>query len=193
MSTANVVMVRPNLAQLPAWVLPDGYRLRGYRPGDVQTWVALHQDAEPYVAVTAEHFERSFGAHPQALPDRMFFVETLAGEPAGSITAWWQADWRGAGDWGQIHWVIVAQAHQRRGLAKAMMAHALRRLAAGHDRAMLETNTARAWAIKLYLDSGFAPDPLGLADAQVRAAWRELQDNLHHPALAGLAVDGGQD
>jgi GNAT superfamily N-acetyltransferase len=185
-SYADVWMIRPTLEKLPAWTLPDGYRLRTYCAGDETAWVDLHLDADPYFTVADAHFPQEFAANRKALADRMFFVETTAGEAAGSITAWWMDDWRGCGEWGQIHWVVVARAHQGKGLAKPMMAHALARLARSHTRAMLDTYTARTWAIKVYLDCGFQPEPAGLANDATRAAWLDLQKRLQHPNLQRL-------
>lgn len=183
MSYADVWMIRPTLANLPGWALPEGYRLRTFHAGDEQAWVALHVDADPYFTANDAHFPQQFEENRAALTDRMFFVETAAHEVVGSITAWWIDDWRDSGEWGQIHWVVVARAHQGRGLAKPMMAHALRRLARDHSRALLDTYTARTWAIKVYLDCGFLPDPAGLAKGEERQAWIDLQGRLHHPNL----------
>ena len=155
----GVHMIRPTLDDLPDLPLPAGYRVRTYRTGDIATWVRLHRDAEPFFEVTEAHFQESFGDHLDALPDRMFFVQSVTGEDVGTATAWWQDDWQGRGAWGQLHWVVVARAHQRRGLAKPMTRLALRRIAQDHDRAMLGTNTQRLWALKSYLDCGFTPDP----------------------------------
>ena len=181
--SADVHMLRPTLNHLHHWPLPVGYRFRGYRGGDAANWVALHQDAEPFQVVTEATFDDSFGAHLAALPERMFFVETMAGQAVGSSTAWWIDNWQGTGNWGQVHWVIVARAHQQRGLAKALLAQTLTRLAASHEQALLSTNTARPWAIKVYLDAGFVPWPHELEDGAVLAAWQELQESLRHPAL----------
>lgn len=183
-------MIRPTLENLPAWMLPAGYRLRTYHPGDEHAWVALHVDADPYFPTEDARFPQQFEDNRDALPDRMFFVETLTGEVAGSITAWWMDDWRGTGTWGQVHWVVVARAHQGRGLSKPMMAHTLQRLAQNHTRAMLDTYTARTWAIKVYLDSGFVPDPAGLADKDVWCAWIDLQQKLQHPDLQRVLDNG---
>lgn len=180
----DVHMIRPTLDDLPVWPLPTGYTVRAYRAGDIETWVALHRDAEPYFVVSREHFLASFGARLDVLFDRMFFVQCAAGEDVGAITAWWQDDWQGRGAWGQIHWVVVARAHQRRGLAKPMTALALRRLARDHTRAMLSTNLRRRWALKSYLDCGFMPDPAERAQPGVVDGWRAVQETLQHPLLA---------
>jgi hypothetical protein len=66
-----------------------------------------------------------------------------------------------------------------------MMTHAMTRLAASHPTAMLGTSTGRTWALKVYLDFGFYPDPDELeAKPEVRDAWQALQTRLNHPLLA---------
>lgn len=181
---AEVHMIRPTMDNLPTWRLPEGYRFRSYREGDIAVWLALHHDAEPLFRVEARHFDESFGAHRNALADRMFFVQTAGGEDVGTITAWWEDDWNGRGAWGRIHWVVVATAHQRRGLAKPMTAHALHRIAQDHSRTMLGTDTRRPWAIKTYLDCGFVPDPKERGLQQVVLGWSAVQRTLRHPAIA---------
>ncbi|MFN3981636.1 MAG: GNAT family N-acetyltransferase [Caldilinea sp.] len=181
---AEVHMIRSTMENLPTWRLPDGYRFRPYREGDIDVWLALHLDAEPLFRIEKQHFDRSFGAHREALLDRMFFVQTADGEDVGTITAWWEDDWDRRGAWGRIHWVVVATAHQRRGLAKPMTAHALHRIAQGHSRAMLGTDTRRLWAIKTYLDCGFVPDPAERGLQQAVLGWSAVQRILRHPAIA---------
>ncbi|MBW7886171.1 MAG: GNAT family N-acetyltransferase [Caldilineaceae bacterium] len=180
----GVSMVRSTLTGLPSWSFPPGFAVRTYRNGDAAIWTALHEDAEPYINITDSLFGQEFGDRRHALHDRMFFAENDAGKPVASITAWWQPDWCGQGEWGQIHWVVVKRAFQRLGLGKAMVAHALRRLAQDHTRAMLETATMRIWAIKVYLDAGFLPAPEDCSDPMVLDGWRAVQARLAHPGLA---------
>lgn len=178
-----VHMIHPTLGDLPAWPLPASYNVRTYRAGDIDTWVKLHRDAEPFFEVNHAHFMESFGDHLDALPGRMFFVQSATGEDVGTVTAWWQDDWQGRGAWGQVHWVVVAPAHQRRGLAKPMTMLALRRIAQDHPRAMLGSNLQRLWALKTYLDCGFSPDPAERVQAAVVDGWRAVQQALRHPLI----------
>jgi GNAT superfamily N-acetyltransferase len=185
MTNVDVHMIRPNMADVPQFALPAGYRFRMYRAGDDETWTYLQSAAEPYLDVTPELFVREYGKHLDALPDRMFFVETEAGEPAASISAWWERERDNPDEAGRIHWVVVHPDHQRRGLTKPMMTRAMARLAESHPRAMLGTSTGRMWAIKVYLDFGFVPDPAEIAEKpQVALGWRLLQARLPHPLLA---------
>jgi GNAT superfamily N-acetyltransferase len=181
----SVHMIRDNMLDFPVYQLPAGYRFRTFREGDDATWTGLHISAEPYIHVTPELFVREFGANLDALPDRMFFVETEQGEPAGSITAWWARDRYDGSERGLIHWVVVHKNHQRRGITKPMMTHAMNRLAQSHPNAMLGTSTGRIWAIKVYLDFGFYPDPREIeAKSEVIEGWQQLQTQLNHPLLA---------
>lgn len=184
-ANTSVQMVRGDLNDFPVYELPAGYRFRMYEEGDERTWTELHVAAERYVEVTAELFGREFGADRDALPDRMFFVETVEGEPAGSISAWWERDRNKPAERGRIHWVVVHPNHQRRGLTKPMMTRAMRRLALDHPSAMLGTSSGRTWALKVYLDFGFSPDPVELdTKPEVAAAWRDVHQRLNHPVLA---------
>lgn len=184
-ANVSVLMVRDDVADYPHYELPSGYRFRTYRDGDDLTWTDLHVAAEPYINVTPELFIREYGENRDALPDRMFFVETLEGDPAASISAWWEQDRYNPRERGRIHWVVVHPSHQRRGITKPMMTRAMQRLAASHPSAMLGTSAERTWALKVYLDFGFYPDPAELeSKPDVAVAWRGVQERLNHPLLA---------
>ena len=179
-------MVCPSLENFPEYTLPAGYRFRNYRPGDDQTWTEVQAAAEPFITIDDAMFDREFGDQLDALPDRMFFIETDEGRPVGSITAWWDPNWRGTGDWGRIHWVVIHPDFQRRGLTKPMMTHAMHRLAQSHQRATLGTSSGRPWAVKVYLDYGFTPDPSELSNPKIYAAWQQVQSIIHHPVLDAI-------
>lgn len=178
-----VNMVSGNLDGIPSFDLAPGYRFRTYREGDAEVWTDLHLAAELFVEVTPDLFFQQFGAAVDALPDRMFFVETEDGQPVGSISAWWEKDRFRPAERGRIHWVVVHPDHQGRGIAKAMMTRAMHRLSRSHDSAMLETSSGRPGAIKVYLDCGFRPDPCEQDDLEVAAAWIRVLSGLKHPAL----------
>jgi GNAT superfamily N-acetyltransferase len=184
-TNVSVHMIRDDMVDFPQYQLPAGYRFRMYRDGDDVTWTNLHIAAEPFFEVTPELFVREYGEHRDALPDRMFFVETETGEAIASISAWWERDRHNPTEPGRIHWVVVHPNHQRRGITKPMMTRAMQRLAASHPSAMLGTSTGRIWALKVYLDFGFYPDPAEFeSKPEVIAAWRQVQEQLNHPLLA---------
>jgi GNAT superfamily N-acetyltransferase len=178
-----VHMIADPIATIPVYPLPDGYHFRPYRSDDEATWTAIQRAAEPFFAIEDGLFRAQYGDDEKSLGERMRFVERNDGTPAGTITAWWKDDWEGRGQWGQIHWVAVHPEHQRHGISKAMMTWAMQKLAGHYPRAMLGTSTGRVWAIKVYLDFGFCPDPKGLEQPVVLDAWRAVQTVLQHPRL----------
>jgi GNAT superfamily N-acetyltransferase len=184
-SNVSFHMVRDDLENYPKYELPPGYRFRMFREGDDMTWTNIHQSAEPFIRVTPELFVREYGENLDMLPERMFFVETESGEPAGSISAWWRGDRGDPNARGLIHWVVVHANHQRRGITKPMMTIAMQKLAENYTSAMLGTSSERIWAVKVYLDFGFYPDPVEMdTNQEVTAAWKRVQERLNHPLLA---------
>jgi ribosomal protein S18 acetylase RimI-like enzyme len=179
-------MVRPDMENIPVYELPPGYHFRSYRPGDDHTWLVLQRASEPFIQMGDDYFDGQFGADLDALPGRMFFVESPTGEVVGAITAWWEKERHNPHERGRIHWVAVHPAHRRRGLSKPMMTHAMQRLAQDHPSAVLGTSSGRPWAVKVYLDFGFQPEPSELTEPDNVAAWQAVQRLIQHPALAGL-------
>lgn len=176
---ARICMVREHLDDIPRYDLPDGYGLRTYRPGDEESWVAIHQDADTLQDVTARTFERNFGDDRAALADRCFFLVAPGGRDVGTGTAWYDREFRGGG-YGRVHWVCILRDWQGRGLAKPLMSAVLDRLARSHDRAFLTTAPGRPRAINLYLRFGFRPCA---GPPEEREAWQHVARTLDHPAL----------
>lgn len=186
MANVHVFMLRDSAAPTPQFALPAGYRFRNYRDGDETTWLDLQRRTEPYHQISDDLFRKTFSQAPETLPERMFFVQTDAGDDIGTITAWWKPDWRDGREWGQIHWVAVLPSHQGKGLSKPMMSHTMNVMLKHHQRTMLGTSTGRVYAIKVYLDFGFIPAPDQFSDPAILTGWREVQATLNHPLLKSL-------
>jgi len=182
-------MVRDGFEGVPQYELPPGYLFRVYREGDGTEWTRLHVAADPFIDIKDELFEDQYGAQRDALPDRMWFVDTDQSETVGSISGWWEKGPDVPDDRGLIHWVVVHPDHQRKGLSKPMMTKAMARLAQSHPGAVLGTSSGRPWAVKVYLDFGFLPSPENLADAEALQAWRDVQSVIEHAALEPLLSD----
>ncbi|HNT78394.1 MAG TPA: YdhR family protein [Anaerolineae bacterium] len=177
-----VAMIRPTMEDIPHVPFPAGFHIRPLRPDEGGLWRDIQRDAEPYFPIADDLFESQFGYDPPAIPQRCYFVVDECGVAVGTISAWYNRDFKG-GEWGQIHWVALRRAYQGKGLARPMLSHALTQMAQWHDRAFLGTSAQRLPAIKLYLDFGFVPD---LDDPGAAEAWRTVAEELKHPALAGL-------
>ncbi|MCG3178807.1 MAG: Mycothiol acetyltransferase [Phycisphaerae bacterium] len=178
----SIRMLRPHLRDLPDFPLPEGFALRLYRPGDVQSWLAIHHLAEfliPREQMNQELFDKQFGYDLAAMESRCFFLVCPDGRDVGTATAWYDDDFFGRSI-GRVHWVAIVPEFQGRGLAKPLMAAVLRRLAESHGRAYLSTNSPRIPAIRLYMDLGFAP---WIATPEHARGWAQVRQRLSHPLL----------
>lgn len=186
-----VRMIREDMRGCPDVPFPAGFGIRPFRRGEGPIWTRIQQRAEPFADIDGDRFDQVFGEHLDALEDRSFFVVTADGDEIGTITAWWDPDWRGK-EWGRIHWVAIEPRYQGRGLSKPAMSVAMKRLQESHERCYLGTTTGRLGAIKVYLDFGFCPDldsveseamfdgGLPRSTAEV---WTEVASVLEHPIL----------
>jgi GNAT superfamily N-acetyltransferase len=154
--TANfpLKMVRPNLDQIPALTLPEGYSLRNYVPGDKHTWIGIRKATEFYKTITTDSFQEEFGTNQKALLDRQFFICHSVDGPVATATAW-----IGRNGAGRICGLAVFTAHAGRGLEEALVIEACNRMKQlGHKRTSLDTSSAKLWEIERYLKLGFLPD-----------------------------------
>lgn len=184
MSTENfsISMIRPTLENLPSFTLPAPYTLRWYQPGNEQDWLAIHIAADRYMTFTAETFEQEFGAERALLPTRQAYLCDGAGRPVGTASAWFYNDEEGDA-YGLVHWVAIHPTAQGQGLAKPLLGLVCARLRdLGHERAYLNTGSARIPAISLYLQFGFVPQMRRDRENTLRA-WRQVSEWLVHPAL----------
>jgi len=179
MKNYGVRMLREQMENIPDIPFPEGFSIRNYRPGEGHIWTRIQRAAEPFIKMDDGLFDREFGHHLEVMPNRSFFVITDDGEEIGTITAWWNSNWKGM-EWGLIHWVAIHPDYQGRGLSKPAMTVAMKRLKRSHDRCFLNTSTQRIVAIKVYLDFGFYPY---LEAENSQEAWTEVASVLAHPIL----------
>lgn len=169
-------LVRPRLRDVPAPAFPEGFVLRPYAPGDEALWLEVVQESDPLQTADGDTFARTFAGEPAECARRLVFLTAPDGRAVGTVAAWY-----GAAGWGRVHWLMVRPDWRRRGLGRALLYWALRRLRElGHERAFLITEAGRLVALRLYLGAGFCPDPQSPAE---RAVWDELRRRL------GLASD----
>ncbi len=183
-----VTMLRRHLLNIPEAVLPEGFTMRTFQPGDEQLWAEIEQAAGEFDTQEQAllHFEKEFGHAQDQLTSRCFFLCNPQGIGIGTANAWFHPDYKGA-CWGRIHWVAIRPEYQGRKLSKPMVAHALRRLSLSHDKAYLTTQTTSYIAVKVYLDLGFEPC---IETETCTEGWRMLADALNHPDLVHLYSGG---
>lgn len=178
----SVQMIRRHLRNVPQVSLPDGFGIRGMEVADIPTWTRIEREAEPFLVIGDDLFIHEFGSDLPSIPQRCYLIESAAGDPAATISAWYDRV-EGEPSPGRIHWVATRPAYQRLGLARAGLSYALARLSEWHEYAVLGTSTARLGAIALYLEFGFVPQMNAPRSAE---AWAQVRGVLEHPALNGL-------
>ncbi len=164
-------MVRDDLQEIPDAALSEGFRFRPIHLDEGPLWTLIEREAEPYLEVSNRWFADNFLFNPSAVPHRCFFVVDANGVVAGTSSAWYNLSYQNK-QWGQVHWVAIRPAYQRRGLARAALSETLRRLARWHHRALLFTQSKRVPAIRLYLEYGFEPV---LETESNRTAWADYE------------------
>jgi len=147
-------MAREDLEDLPALVVPDGYALRTYRPGDEPAWCEI-MEGNVGRNWTVEKCRAQLTQDPRFSAEKLFFA-THGERPVASACAWRKtAD---PGPVGELHMVAALEAHRGRGLGHLLNAAVLRCLKElGHSEAHLQTDDWRLPAIVTYLHAGFQP------------------------------------
>jgi mycothiol synthase len=170
----QVVLRRPTLDSLPDSRVPDGYRLRRFRPGDETDWQAVYDAAFPDIPDRVSEKVSELMASDLWNPDRVSLA-CLADRPVACAVAW-EPPWNAPGA-GVVHWVATLPAHRRRGLGRAVVLDALQWMRrTGRRTAVLITEVHRTAALRLYLDLGFEPDFGAAADMDRR--WALARENL---------------
>jgi GNAT superfamily N-acetyltransferase len=150
-------MKRPAGPPPPAPLLPQGYSLRMYEPGDEQGWAEIEASVLEFDTRedALRHFRETYLPYARELADRCLFIKADGGRAVATCTAWY--DRIGSETVPALHWVGVRPAHQGRGLGKAAIAQGLRILTMLYPgRAIwLHTQTWSWRAIGIYLSMGF--------------------------------------
>ncbi len=177
----SLQMLRPSLAELPSLeealrALPEGYRLRTYRPGDEAIWAEIMNTGEMGKwDVARTRAELTGRPSPQFDPEGLFFVTFGPAErPVGSACAW-LLDPRET-ETGVLHMVCVRPEHRGRRLSYVVCLAVLHRFQQrGYRRVSLTTHDWRLGAIKVYLELGFQPT---FGDPLHPIQWREVLQKL---------------
>ena len=174
-----VKMIRSHLCEIPLVSFPEGFQIRPLQVEEGRLWTDIVFDAEEYLPLSEDLFDKEFGADLQAVPQRCFLIVDDSDAGVGTISAWYNRDYRGL-EYGVIHWVAIRPSYQGIGLGKAGMSFSLIRMAQWHERVMLSTQTRRLPAIRMYLSFGFLPE---LDREGAVEIWKGVSAELDHPAL----------
>jgi mycothiol synthase len=150
-TSPQLVMIKKNLFELPKMMLPVGYSVRIFKPGDEETWESIIEDS----------FGRKISFNDKMLlnkefrPERVQFI-CYNDTPIGTATAWYVPKW--GEKVGYLHMVGVLKKHSGMGLGRQVSLAAMHQmLKEGKESAMLQTDDFRLPAIKTYIKLGFKP------------------------------------
>ena len=167
-----------------AYILPDGFSIVPYRSGYEKEWAALEyaigdfsseQEAENYFAFTyLADMEK---------PENCLFLLDPEKKVIGSCIAW--QDMRGDTLVSSLHWLVVDEGHQGKGLGKALCL-AVMNLFAKQSGAPVYIHTQPwSWkAILLYISIGFRiqqTDTFSRYENQYEKAMTTLQSVVSEP------------
>ncbi len=152
---SHLLMRRPTLDALPPVPeLPEGYTLRLYQTGDMESLAAVLREAFADDQWTPERVRETLAESPEV---KAVYVIDNAGKVVATASARLMPEaFPGSG---YLHWVAVSPAHQGKHLGTAVslaVLHDFVRL--GCKDAVLETQDERIAAIKTYQKLGFVPE-----------------------------------
>lgn len=150
----QLLMFRPHLNDIPPPpVLPAGYEIRRFEPGDDLPSLAETLTAAFHEEWTTERVRDKLCEAPDV---RAVYAAFCAGKAVATTSSRYLPE-KFAGT-GIVHWVGTHPDHVRRGLGSALMARVLLDFAErGDAAAILETDDPRLPAIQRYLAFGFLP------------------------------------
>ena len=173
----QLVMMKESLTDLPPVVLPTGYSLRHFRPGDEINWETVLNQSFGEV-VPPRLFAGVMACDAACSPERVLFV-TRDNVPVATASAWYKPEW--GRDMGYVHYVGVSANHKGKKLGYWVSLAVLHRFVfEGRTQSVLQTDDHRVPAVKTYLELGFAP---WLVEENQRQRWRAVIETNRFKAL----------
>ena len=115
----RIMMIRPRLDGLQSFELPEPYTIRWHRDGDDRYWMSMKSASDTEHQAPPDFYERTYGEHRDALPQRQAFLCDGTGEPVGTVTAWWFENLRDF-SLGKLNWMLIVPRAQGFGLSKPL-------------------------------------------------------------------------
>lgn len=155
-----VMLLHPQeAAKLPAPTLPAGYSFHLYDTGDAPKWARITTIVDEFEneEKALNFFSESFQQEEEELKKRCVFVLDSNGIAVATSMAWMFEE--NGKRFARVHWICNDPAHQGKGIGRAIVLWAVKRLEVlepGLDQ-YLDTQTWSHKAIGLYLRLGFHP------------------------------------
>ena len=163
----NTIMKHPGLLtpDAPSPAVPEGILLRSYREGDEKGWAKLHTATGDFSSPeeAEEYFRRTYLSHREELEKRAVFAATQKDDRVVGACIAWRDPAKPSlrkenhdATVASVHWLVVAEDEQRKGIGRAVMTEILRKFARfGEAPVYLHTQPWSWKAILLYDSLGF--------------------------------------
>ena len=140
--------------------LPEGYYFRYYQnEADVKEWARLMTKVEEFKAEAdgEAYFTKAFLPQEEELKQRQVYICAPDGTPVATSMAWFFEE--NGVRYGRLHWVCTDPDQQNKGLGRAVVTWAMKRIAELEPglNAYLDTQTWSHKALGLYMRLGFHP------------------------------------
>lgn len=150
------IIMRMDHPQPQTVVLPEGYYLDAFKPGDEETWADMEYFAGDFVTreLALGYFKYEYMSRPEELQKRFIIVRNSKGEGVCSCVAWntYREDQRCPA----LTWLVTAEGYEGLGLADAVAAETVNRfIELGEDHVYLHTQPWSYKAVWLYYKHGF--------------------------------------
>ena len=150
--------------------VPEGYVLRGYRPGDEDGWVSLLNEGAFETSWDRDRLDEYLSDQERREGSRVIVHDdeiaaaTFASRREGPVRV------------GVLDYVVSHPDHRNNGLGRAVCAAVLRFFAErGYETVTLTTDDWRLPAIKVYLSLGFEPQ---MTREDMHGRWRTVLERL---------------
>lgn len=150
------IIMRCDHPQFTQPVLPEGFWMDTYWPGDDEAWARMEVFAGDFKSydLALAYFRRTYVLHPQELEKRFVMVRNPQGEGVCSCIAWRTE--RNGKPCSTLQWLVTAEGYEGLGLAKAVAFETMNRYhALGEGPVWLHTQPWSYKAIWLYYQAGF--------------------------------------
>lgn len=165
--TRQVLMIRPNLDNLPPLCLPPYYAIHSGSKESIPAWEAICESAFGGHSDYAEKTNR-----PGLTSERILFVQ-IQGKDVATAASYDHKDYPGLGF---LHMVATHKDALGKGAGRLAVLAVLHGLSAyGAAGAVLTTDDFRLPAINLYLSLGFNPVE---DDEEMRCRWNAIRQKL---------------
>ena len=149
----RLLMVCRELNRSALRPLPSGLYLRRCRPDELEVWKDLQaapRDGSSRESLDA-YYDKWFAPHADLFFQSCTFVCDEDDTPIATGFIW-----KPEGPPTLLHWIKVLEAHEGRGIGRALISALMRDLPAADYPVYLHTQPASYRAVKLYSDLGFA-------------------------------------